>query len=124
MPEAPVSQQSLPDHGALPDPDAKRMARVSFALAPELKVALRDEAKRSGETTSTLMETLSRQRVGMLLASGKSGKRDPLLQSIDTLRAEAEAALSDGRVSAGERARLTALLSDQLHALWGNRRRA
>lgn len=115
----------LPDPGPLPDFDEKRIARVSFACAEPLKDAVRAEAERLGVTVSEHLATIARQRMGMQRANGRSRiPRDPLLSAIEDLRREAQAAVADGRVSQGERAAMTELLSFALHRLWGTRRTA
>lgn len=116
--------QALPDVGPLPDPAEKRLACVSCRVAPEMRDGLRTEAASIGVTTSALLESMARNRIGFIRASGQSRKPDPLLSTIDQLRTEALQALADGRLTATERASLTRTMVDAMGQMWPRRARA
>lgn len=107
------------------DLDGKLTERASVALPPDLKAALQDEADKSGQALGALLRDFARQRCAMQRATGNlRNPADPTLRLIDTLRVEYVHAMADQKLRAGERARLTKILSDMLGVWYGERRSA
>lgn len=109
-----------PAHSAPVPPRLGKVATITYRASERHERLLTKAARYLGVSRSSQVLTLAEQYLSRVTKT-QGTPRHPLLDSIDELREEAELALADNRIDATERARLTEIISEQLHGLWERR---